>query len=108
MRADVAKLLVEASAIEMVSESGTAIEVWTISAEGPLVRASAPRLAVAEGMALGCRLVVDGMPHRVRVVVEEASVQSEKRAALHCWSPRWWRTAAGGPASGSSSRPRRT
>jgi hypothetical protein len=49
MRADVAKLLVEASAIEMVSESGTAIEVWTISAEGPLVRASAPRLAVAEG-----------------------------------------------------------
>ena len=82
MRADVAKLLVEASAIEMVSESGTAIEVWTISAEGPLVRASAPRLAVAEGMALGCRLVVDGMPHRVRVVVEEASVQSEKRAAL--------------------------
>jgi hypothetical protein len=79
---EVATLLVGASAIDMVSESGKTIEIWTISSDGASIRASAPRLEVFQGMRLECRLLVGGLPHRVMVVVEDATVQSERRAAL--------------------------
>jgi hypothetical protein len=77
-----ANLLVEASALDMVNQAGAEIEVWTISADGCRVRASAPRLAVAGDMQLTCRLVVDGLPHQITAIVEEAAYQSEKRAAI--------------------------
>jgi hypothetical protein len=77
-----AQMLVEASAVEMVSETGSLVEVWTISCEGTTVRASAPRLEIAQDMRLACRLVIAGVPHRVGVVILEARVQSQQRAAL--------------------------
>jgi PilZ domain-containing protein len=75
-------MLVSESALDMVDETGRAIEVWTISTEGGYVRASAPRLLVREGMDLVCRLVFDGRPHRVVARVVEATIASERRAAL--------------------------
>jgi hypothetical protein len=78
----VAQRLVEESAFDAVSERGTEIEVWTISSAGRSVRASAPRLEVAEGMSLVTRLVLDGIPHRVELTIAHAEVQSERRAAL--------------------------
>jgi PilZ domain len=78
----VAQLLVDASAVEMVSENGALVEVWTISCEGAAVRASAPRLQIAQDMRLACRLVIAGVPHRVSVIITDAQVHSVKRAAL--------------------------
>jgi hypothetical protein len=77
-----ANLLVEASAVDMVNDAGAKIEVWTISSDGARVRASAPRLAVAEGMTLSGRVVSDGTPYVIRAVIEEAVYQSDRRAAL--------------------------
>ena len=70
------------SAIDMTTDDGRMLEVWTISSEGPAVRASAPRLEVREGMQLECRVFIDGLPHRIVSVIEEAEMQSQSRAAL--------------------------
>lgn len=78
----VAGLLVDASAVEMVSDGGALVEVWTISCNGAAIRASAPRLQIARDMRLACRLMIDGVPHHVSVMVTDAQVHSEKRAAL--------------------------
>jgi hypothetical protein len=77
-----AQLLVEASAVEMTSPTGGAIEVWTIEAEGDVVTGSAPRLEVAEGMTLSCRMTIDDRAHQVYVLLEEATVKSQSRAAI--------------------------
>jgi hypothetical protein len=79
---EVAGLLVDASAIEVTTDRGSSIEVWTISATGATIRASAPRLDVAEQMQLSTRLSLEGVPHVVTLVIEKADVQSESRAAL--------------------------
>jgi hypothetical protein len=74
--------LVDVSAVEMTTDSESVVEIWTISRTGSLVRASAPRLAVREGMQLECRLPVNGQPHRITASIESAEVQSQSRAAL--------------------------
>ena len=77
-----ARALVDESAVEMTADGGGLLEIWTIGHEGGTVRASAPRLEVREGMELGCRLMIDGTPHRIAAVVEQAEFQSQSRAAL--------------------------
>jgi hypothetical protein len=77
-----ARALVDESAVSMTTDEGRTLEVWTISSDGAAVRASAPRLEVREGMALSCRLMLDGLPHRIAVTVEQAEIQSHARAAL--------------------------
>ncbi len=77
-----AHALVDESAVEVTTDGGGVLEVWTIGHEGAAVRASAPRLEVREGMELRCRLMVDGAPHRITAVVERAEFQSQARAAL--------------------------
>src|SRR5712691_5618959 len=79
---EVARLLVDASAIEVTTDRDSTVEVWTISASGATIRASAPRLEVAEQMQLSTRLPVEGVDHVVTLVIEKADVQSETRAAL--------------------------
>jgi hypothetical protein len=79
---EVARLLVDASAIEVTTDRDTSVEVWTISASGATIRASAPRLEVAEQMQVSTRHPVQGVPHVVTLVIEKAEVQSETRAAL--------------------------
>ena len=78
----VARLLVDASVIDVSTDRGTSLEVWTISCEGSYVRASAPRLQVAQDMQLTARLSIDALPHTVTLVIENADVQSQTRAAL--------------------------
>ncbi|HET6849036.1 MAG TPA: PilZ domain-containing protein [Gaiellales bacterium] len=77
-----AHALVDESAVEMTADSGGLLEIWTIACEGSVVRASAPRLEVREGMQLRCRLMVDGAPHTITALVEQAEFQSQSRAAL--------------------------
>lgn len=77
-----AHALVDESAVEMTADGGRLLEIWTIACEGGAVRASAPRLEVREGMELRCRLMVDGAPHRITAVVEQAEFQSQTRASL--------------------------
>jgi PilZ domain len=77
-----AEALVAESALDMAGEDGQVIEVWTIASDGATLRASAPRLAVREGMRLACRLVFDQRPHRVVVEVTEATIVSDRRAGL--------------------------
>jgi hypothetical protein len=79
---EVAKLLVDASAIEVTTDRDSSVEVWTISASGAVIRASAPRLEIADQMQLSTRLRVEGVAHVVTLVIEKADVQSETRAAL--------------------------
>jgi PilZ domain len=74
--------LVDESAVEMTTEGGGVLEVWTISQDGRTVRGSAPRLEVRTGMELRCRLMIDGAPHQIRTIVEQAEFQSQSRAAL--------------------------
>jgi hypothetical protein len=74
--------LVDESAVEMTTDDGGVLEVWTIASHGSVVRASAPRLAVRVGMTLTCRLVVEELPHRISALVEAAEVQSQARATL--------------------------
>jgi hypothetical protein len=82
MRERTAKLLVDASVVDMTTEAGRQVEVWTIASHATYVTASAPRLLVAEGMQLHCRLLVDGLPHRVLLRVEHAFAKSESRAGI--------------------------
>lgn len=77
-----ARALVGESAVDMTTDDGRTLEVWTISSDGAGVRGSAPRLEVREGMGLTCRLMIDGMPHRIAATVETAEFQSQSRAAL--------------------------
>jgi hypothetical protein len=73
--------LVSESAIEMDTERGP-LEIWTISSHGRRVEASAPRLRVAVGMALHCRIELDGVPCTVAATVEDAEIRSASRAAI--------------------------
>jgi len=77
-----AELLVEASVIEVSTDRDTSVEVWTISCDGVHLRASAPRLQVAQDMELAARLSIDGLPHTVSLVIEQADAVSHARAAL--------------------------
>lgn len=67
--AGAASALVSSSVIEVETNRGDTIELWTIASDGDTVAASGPRLAVAEGMKMTCRLV-------------------ETAAFRPC--PRWW------------------
>jgi hypothetical protein len=80
--AQAAGALVGESAVDMTTDDGRTLEVWTISSDGSGVRGSAPRLDVREGMGLTCRLLIGGMPHRIVTTVETAVFQSQSRAAL--------------------------
>jgi hypothetical protein len=77
-----AEALVAESALDMADEDGQLIEVWTITNDAVTLRASAPRLAVREGMRLAGRIVFDQRPHRVVVEVTEATILSDRRAGL--------------------------
>src|SRR5689334_15416583 len=78
----VAACLVAESAVEMRTDRGGSVEVWTIMAEGARVAASAPRLDVAADMRLECRLTIDATTYRVVVMIEQAYAHSESRAKL--------------------------
>lgn len=74
--------MVAESAVEMRTDRGGSVEVWTIMAEGARVAASAPRLDVAADMRLECRLTIDATTYRVVVMIEQAYAHSESRAKL--------------------------
>lgn len=59
--ADVAGMLVAASAVEVTTDRGELVELWTIACEGAVVSASGPRLSVGEGMRITCRLASGGV-----------------------------------------------
>jgi len=80
--AEAAALLVEASAIDVDTDRGETIEIWTIASEGDIVTGSGPRLSVAGGMSISCRLSHDGQPIQVDAVIEEAEFRSQARASL--------------------------
>jgi hypothetical protein len=80
--AEAAALLVDASAIDVETERGDTIELWTISHEGATVKGSAPRLLVAEGMQITCRLAHGGHPIEVRGVIDSAEYRSAARASV--------------------------
>jgi hypothetical protein len=80
--AEAAALLVEASALDVETDRGETIELWTISHDGPVVSGSGPRLNVAGGMEITCRLAHGGQPVQVRAVIEEAEYRSQSRASL--------------------------
>jgi PilZ domain len=81
-RDEVAHALVAESALDMLDEAGSGIEVWTIACDGDAVEGSAPRLQVHDGMTLTAELMLDGLPYAVSVRVEQAGYRSEKRASL--------------------------
>ena len=81
LRQAAATRLVSESAIEMETDHGP-LEIWTISSDGRVVEASAPRLRVAVGMTLNCRLELDGVPCAVAATVERAEIRSASRAAI--------------------------
>jgi PilZ domain len=74
--------LVAESAVEMSTDRGQTVEVWTIAADGPRVAASAPRLDVAVDMRLECRLTMEGTTYRISAVAEQAYAHSASRAKL--------------------------
>lgn len=80
--AEAAALLVEASAIDVDTDRGETIEIWTIASDGNIVTGSGPRLAVAGGMSISCRLSHDGRPIQVDAVIDEAEFRSQARASL--------------------------
>lgn len=80
--AEAAAMLVEASAIDVDTDRGETIELWTIASDGDSLSASGPRLAVAGGMTVTCRLSHAGMPILVEAVIEEAEYRSQARASL--------------------------
>jgi hypothetical protein len=80
--AEAAAMLAAASVIDVETDRGESVELWTISSEGPSVAASAPRLAVASGMRLECRLATAEAPLHVWAVIESAEYRSQSRAAL--------------------------
>jgi hypothetical protein len=80
--AEAAAMLAAASVIDVETDRGESVELWTISSDGQSVAASAPRLAVATGMRLECRLATDEAPLHVWAVIETAEYRSQARAAL--------------------------
>jgi hypothetical protein len=80
--AEAAALLVEASAIDVDTDRGETIELWTIASDGDTVTGSGPRLSVAGGMSISCRLSYEGQPIQVDAVIEEAEFRSPARASL--------------------------
>ena len=79
---EAAALLVAASAVDVDTDRGETIELWTITNDGAAVSASGPRLSVAGGMHLTCRLAAqDGALHIV-AVIETAEYRSASRAVL--------------------------
>jgi hypothetical protein len=80
--ADAAAMLVEASAVDVETDRGETIELWTIASDGPRVTGSGPRLNVAAGMEITCRLAHAGQPIQVQAVIEEAEYRSQSRASL--------------------------
>ena len=80
--AEAAALLVEASAFDVDTDRGETIEIWTIASDGNTVTGSGPRLSVAGGMAISCRLSHDGQPIQVDAVIDEAEFRSQSRASL--------------------------
>jgi hypothetical protein len=80
--AEAAALLVEASAIDVDTDRGETIELWTIASEGNVVTGSGPRLSVAGGMAISCRLSHEGQPIQIDAVIDEAEFRSQARASL--------------------------
>ncbi|MGZ4430235.1 MAG: hypothetical protein ACXVYV_01190 [Gaiellales bacterium] len=78
----VAGMLVAESVIEVETDRAESVEVWTISHEGDRVSASAPRLAVAAGMRVSCRLVTEPLPLMVTAEIEQAEFRSQTRASL--------------------------
>jgi hypothetical protein len=80
--AEAAAMLVEASAVDVDTDRGETIELWTIASDGPLVTGSGPRLNVAGGMTVTCRLIHGGRPVEVQAVIEEAEYRSQSRASL--------------------------
>lgn len=79
---EAAAMLVEASAIDVETERGDTVEVWTISHDGATVIGSAPRLLVAEGMQITCRMAHGGHPIEVRAVIDTAEYRSASRASV--------------------------
>jgi PilZ domain len=77
-----AALLVAESAIEVETDRGDTLEIWTISHQGGVVSASAPRLAVSTGLQLRYRAVTETGPEYIHGVVETAEYQSTARAAI--------------------------
>jgi PilZ domain len=80
--AEAAALLVDASAIDVDTDRGDTIELWTIASDGATVTGSGPRLLVAEGMQITCRLAHGGHPIEIKAVIEEAEYRSSSRASL--------------------------
>jgi len=80
--ARVATGLVAESAVEMTTEAGALVEVWTISGALATVRASAPDRSIKAGMLLTCRLVIDDRANRVTVRVAEAVAEPGKRTVV--------------------------
>jgi hypothetical protein len=80
--AEAAALLAAASVVDVDTDRGESVELWTISSEGESVAASAPRLSVASGMRLECRIPTNQVPLHVRAVIEAAEYRSQTRAAL--------------------------
>ena len=80
--AEAAALLVEASAFDVDTDRGETIEIWTIASDSNIVTGSGPRLAVAGGMSISCRLTHDGRPIQIDAVVDEAEFRSQARASL--------------------------
>jgi hypothetical protein len=80
--AEAAAMLVEASAVDVETDRGETIELWTISSDGPLLTGSGPRLNVAGGMTVACRPAHAGHPVQVLAVIEEAEYRSQSRASL--------------------------
>ena len=79
---EAASLLVAASAIEVETDRGDQLELWTISHDGAVVSASGPRLAVAQGMHLRHRTLTPAGPVTVGCVIEHAAYRSATRAAI--------------------------
>ena len=77
-----ATALVATSVIDVVTDRGEEIELWTISSDGEIVAASGPRLQVASGMHLTCRLVGDRGVVTVAAVIDSAEYRSQSRASL--------------------------
>lgn len=80
--ARVAQGLVAESTIEMATDAGALVEIWTIGGALATVRASAPDRRVKAGMLLTGRLVIDDRAHRITVRVAEAVVDPGRRTAL--------------------------
>ncbi len=81
-RAGAAAALVASSVIEVETDRGDTIELWTIASDGEVVTASGPRLDVAADMRITCRLVGDRGVQTVEAIIESAEYRSAARAAL--------------------------